>query len=127
MTPPVAVAIPSIDHYRFGRRTDMLRFAGLICVAVLVGGLAGCGAQGGKTIYTQGANAAPVMGTAPESGIYQLYTAMSPNPTTTVRLKEGDPLGFHKTDDGRMVGVAGTETIDLPKNTAQAYWKLKKE
>ena len=104
--------------------TSKLRFASLL---LAVAALAGCGAQGGKTIYTQGVNAAPVMGSAPEAGIYQLYTTLSPNPTTTVRLKEGDPLGFRKTDDGRMEGIAGDQVIDLPKGTAQAYWKLKKE
>jgi len=99
----------------------------LSSLAIVLGlvALAGCGAQGGKTIYTQGPNAAPVMGTAPQNGTYQLYTAMSPNPTTTVKLKEGDPLGFRKTSDGRIEGVAGDQTVDLPKGTAQAYWKLK--
>ena len=88
---------------------------------------AGCGAQGGRTIYTQGANAEPVMGTAPEAGIYQLYTAMSPNPTATVNLTEGEPLGFRKTADGRIEAVAGEQTTTLGKGTAQAYWKLKKQ
>ena len=101
--------------------------ARFLFVVVALTGLAGCGAQGGKTIYTQGANAAPVMGSAPQAGVYQLYTSMSPNPTTTVRLKEGDPLGFRRTDDGRMEGIAGDQVTDLPKGTAQAYWKLKKE
>ena len=105
----------------------MLRTGSLLSILLLAAGLVGCGSQGGRTIYTQGANADPVMGTAPESGTYQLYTTLSPNPTTTVKLKEGETLGFRKTDDGRMVGVAGNQTVDLPKGTAQAYWKLKKE
>ena len=99
-------------------------------VLTLVLGLiafAGCGAQGGKTIYTQGPNADPVMGTAPQNGTYQLYTAMSPNPTTTVKLKEGDPLGFRKTSEGKIEGVAGDQSVALPKGTAQAYWKLRKD
>ena len=96
---------------------------------VLVGicSLGGCGVQRGKTVYTQGANAAPVMGTAPESGTYQLYTALSPNPTTTVKLHEGDPLGFRKNADGQIEGVAGDQSVALPKGTAQAYWKLTKD
>ena len=105
----------------------MKRTVSLFSFVFFAAALAGCGAQGGRTIYTQGANAAAVMGSAPETGTYQLYTTLSPNPTTTVRLKEGDALGFHKTDDGRMVGVAGDQTVELPKGTAQAYWKLKKE
>ena len=99
----------------------------LASLLLTLAALTGCGAQGGRTIYTQGMNAAPVMGSAPETGVYQLYTTLSPNPTTTVRLKEGDPLGFRKTDDGRMEGIAGSQVVDLPKGTAQAYWKLKKD
>jgi hypothetical protein len=99
----------------------------LAAVLFALAALTGCGAQGGKTIYTQGANAAPVMGSAPQAGVYQLYTTLSPNPTTTVRLKEGDPLGFRKNADGLMEAIAGDQVIDLPKGTAQAYWKLKKE
>lgn len=86
--------------------------------------LTGCGMQGGKTIITQGGTSEPVMGTAPQSGQYALYTSMSPNPTSTVNLKEGDQLGFRKADDGHLVGVAGGQSFDLPHGTAQAYWKL---
>jgi hypothetical protein len=86
----------------------------------------GCGAQGGKTIMTQGANAEPIMGTAPDTGEYKLYTAFSPNPTTTVNLKEGDQLGFRRNADGQLEAVAGGQTQALPKGTTQAYWKLQK-
>lgn len=90
-------------------------------------GLAGCGAQPGRTVVTQGATAEPVMITAPETGTYQLYTAASPNPTTTVKLREGDRLGFQKGADGRLEGVAGDQPpVSLGKLTAQAYWKLQK-
>lgn len=87
----------------------------------------GCGAQPGRTIITQGANAEPVMGTAPQAGEYMLYTAASPNPTATVRLKEGDQLGFRRADDGHLVAVASGQSFDLPKGTAQAYWKLEEK
>jgi hypothetical protein len=86
--------------------------------------LPGCGTQAGKTIVTQGANSDPVMATAPQTGEYMLFTAASPNATSTVQLKEGDPLGFRKAEDGHWVGVAGSQSFDLPKGTAQAYWKL---
>jgi hypothetical protein len=89
--------------------------------------IAGCGAQSGRTIYTQGANADPVMGTAPQTGMYQLYTAMSPNPTTTVKLKQGDRLGFNKLAGGQIEAVAGDQSVVLPKGTAQAYWKLEEK
>jgi hypothetical protein len=89
--------------------------------------LVGCGSQPGKTIVTQGATADPVMQRAPESGTYKLYTSMSPNPTTTVRLNEGDRLGFRRNPDtGQLEGVAGDTVQPLGKGTAQAYWKLEK-
>lgn len=98
--------------------------------ALLVGGVAllpGCGAQAGRTVMTQGFNAEPIMGIAPQTGEYMLYTSASMNPTSTVRLKEGDPLGFRKADDGHWIGVAANQSFDLPKGTAQAYWKLQEK
>ncbi|HLL90677.1 MAG TPA: hypothetical protein VK324_15355 [Tepidisphaeraceae bacterium] len=97
-----------------------------LAAALLLVAVAGCGAQKGETIVTQGMNAAPAMQTAPQAGTYKLYTAMSPNPTTTVKLSKGDPLGFEKEGD-RWVGVAGSERTVLGKGTTQAYWKLQKE
>lgn len=102
-----------------------MRKVTLSTAAVVMGlMLAGCGSQAGKTIVTQGANSDPVMQTAPQTGTYKLYTAFSPNPTTTVHVNAGDPLGFKRADDGQMVGVAGDQTQELPKGTSQAYWKL---
>lgn len=86
----------------------------------------GCGSQPGTTIVTQGANADPVMSTAPMTGTYKLFTAFSPNPTTTVKLNAGDKLGFTRTPEGMLVGVAGDQTQELPKGTSQAYWKQEK-
>jgi hypothetical protein len=102
-------------------------------VAVVVAGLGlvgltGCGAQPGKTIVTQGANSAPVMITAPQTGTYQVYTATSPNPTTTVKVREGERLGFQKNADGRWEAVAGDNPpVTLGKMTAQMYWKLRED
>jgi hypothetical protein len=101
-----------------------IAFSTLACLLVSGLLLTGCGAQPGTTIMTQGANAAPVMGNAPQSGEYMLYTAASPNPTSTVRVKEGDPLGFRRADDGHWIAVAGDQSFDLPHGTAQMYWKL---
>ena len=85
--------------------------------------LTGCGAQSGKTIMTQGFNAEPVTGNAPVTGMYKLFTGMSMNATTTVKLKAGDPIGFRKTADGQMEAFAGDQSQVLPKGWAQAYWK----
>ena len=104
----------------------MKRSFALIPFAAIAMFIVGCGSQSGKTIVTQGANAEPVMGNAPEDGTYKLYTAFSPNPTTTVNLKKDDKLGFQKTSDGQIEAVAGDQTQVLPKGTSQAYWKLQK-
>ena len=103
-----------------------MRRSGLICSAVLGFALlvAGCGSQKGKTVFTAGPNSGTNVGTAPQDGTYLLYTAMSPNPTVTVKLKEGDKLGFQKTSDGRIEAVYKDQTYDFDKGTAQAYWKV---
>jgi hypothetical protein len=97
--------------------------ATILATMVLAGLLAGCGIQPGRTVMTQGANADPIMGTAPDTAKYMLYTAASPNPTATVRVDAGKPLGFRRADDGHLVGVADSQQFDLPKGTSQAYWK----
>lgn len=84
---------------------------------------AGCGSQKGKTLFTAGPDSGTVIGTAPVTGQYLLYTSMSENPTLTIKLNQGDKLGFQKAADGRIEAVYGDKTYDLPKGTAQVYWK----
>ena len=98
-----------------------LACSALLALALLV---AGCGSQKGKTVFTAGANSGTDVGTAPQDGEYMLYTSMSPNPTVTVKLKQGDKLGFQKTSDGRIEAVYQDKTYDFNKGTAQAYWKV---
>lgn len=86
--------------------------------------LAGCGSQKGKTVFTAGPDSGTNVGTAPETGTYALYTSMSPNPTLTVKLNQGDKLGFQKTSDGRIEAVYKDQTHDFDKGTAQVYWKV---
>lgn len=88
--------------------------------------LAACGSQKGETVFTAGPNSADTNGKAPSSGTYLLYTSMSPNPTNTVTLKEGDPMGFRKSADGRIEAFWNDQKYDFEKNTAQVYWKLEK-
>jgi hypothetical protein len=101
-------------------RKTFLSASALLCASLL---LTGCGAQGGRTIMTQGGNAEPVLSKAPESGTYKLYTAMSPNPTLTVNLREGDQLGWRKNANGRFEAVAGEQSEEM-SGFSQAYWKL---
>jgi hypothetical protein len=90
--------------------------------------LSGCGAQKGETIFEAGPNSGTVIGKAPKTGVYALYTGFATTPTLTVSLKEGDKLGFRKADDGRIEAVymqdGAEKTYDLAKLTSQVYWKL---
>jgi hypothetical protein len=89
--------------------------------------VAGCGSQKGKTVFTAGPNSGDVVGPAPESGTYVLYTAMSANPTLTVKLNQGDTLGFRKVGDHIQAVYTvdkQEKTYDFDKATAQAYWKV---
>jgi hypothetical protein len=86
--------------------------------------LTGCGSQKGKTIFTASPNSGTVVGVAPDSGTYLLFTSLSPNPIMTIHLNQGDKLGFQKAADGRIEAVYLDKTYDLNKDTAQAYWKL---
>ena len=98
----------------------------LLLLLPLLLNLAGCGSQEGETVMTGGPETTTNVGKAPRNGTYLLFTAMSPNPTATVKLNEGDPLGFRKLEDGRIEAVAGTQTFTLGKGTAQCYWKVRK-
>ena len=95
----------------------------MLCLAVSA---AGCGSQEGETVMTAGPNSPDNVGKAPYAGTYMLYTAASPNPTLTEKLNEGVTLGFRKSPQGQIQAVYGDKTYDLPKGTAQVYWKVKK-
>ena len=104
----------------FGKAQNALLCLIFASAAVLIG----CGSQKGKTVFTAGPNSGDVVGTAPDTGTYALYTSMSPNPTLTVGLKQGDKLGFRKTSDGKIEAVWQDQHHDFDKGTAQVYWKL---
>jgi len=100
----------------------------LLGVLLLV---AGCGSQKGKTVFTAGPDSGDVVGTAPETGTYTLYTAMSGNPTITVKMKQGDKMGFRKSSDGKIEAVYTVDgkenTYDFDKGTTQVYWKVESD
>lgn len=102
-----------------------LKRSAIVLAALLFA--AGCGSQEGETIFTAGPGTDQVGGTAPKGGTYKLYTAASPNPTITVNVKEGDPLGFRKTADGKIQAFYNDKTYDFDKATAQVYWKHQKD
>jgi len=90
--------------------------------------VAGCGSQKGKTVFTAGPGSGDNVGTAPETGTYTLYTSMSENPTLTIKLNQGDKLGFRKSSDGRIEAVYAVngeeKTYPFDKGTTQVYWKV---
>ncbi|HLL90678.1 MAG TPA: hypothetical protein VK324_15360 [Tepidisphaeraceae bacterium] len=88
--------------------------------------VAGCGSQEGETIFTAGPTTDTVGGKAPKGGTYKLFTAASPNPTLTVSVDEGAPLGFRKNAEGNIEAFYNDKTHVLNKGTAQAYWKHQK-
>jgi hypothetical protein len=110
--------------FSYCKRIALFSAAALALSLPLAG--AGCGAQPGKTVMTQGAKSEPIIGRAPETGTYSVYTSMSPNARNTVKLQEGERLGFQRGADGTIEAVAGDQVTPLGKGTAQAYWKLKK-
>ena len=89
--------------------------------------LAGCGAQKGTTQIKYEKNSEPNTITAPQDGVYALYTASDLTPKVRQKLSKGDRLGFEKTSDGRIRAVAGTYNQMLGNSTQEAYWKLDKK
>ena len=89
--------------------------------------VAGCGSQEGETVFTAGPTNPDAGGTAPYGGTYTLVTAMSANPTLTVQVSQGQPLGFRKGEEaGSIVAYYNDQSYNLPKGTSQVYWKHQK-
>lgn len=95
-----------------------LTLAGLTFSGALI---AGCSPP---TVMVQAPNTAARMGSAPETGQYLLYTGSSLSSLWATHLREGDPLGFRRSDDGRWIAIAGSRSFILPTGTTQMYWKL---
>ena len=95
----------------------MYRHAMLLSLgfAALVG--AGCTSTFTKgtpiTEYQKGKT--PPLQEAPSDGEYVLMSSMmNTTPKATLRLKEGDALGFKPGQTGQIIAVAGTKEIVLP-------------
>jgi len=98
---------------------------GLLAFVVLA--VAGCGAQKGTTQIKYEKNGDPQTISAPQDGVYALYTASDLTPKVRQKLSKGDRVGFEKTSDGRVRAVAGTYSQTLASSTQEAYWKLDKK
>lgn len=99
-------------------------FASVVIVSLFL--LAGCGAQKGTTQIKYEKNSEPTTISAPQDGVYALYTASDLTPKVRQKLSKGDRLGFEKTSDGRVRAVAGTYNMIMASSTQEAYWKLEK-
>jgi len=95
-------------------------------LAFLMLAIAGCGAQKGTTQIKYEKNSEPTTISAPQDGVYALYTASDLTPKVRQKLSKGDRVGFEKTSDGRVRAVAGTYNQILAGSTQEAYWKLDK-
>ena len=90
-------------------------------------GLAGCGAQPGKTLQTYGrGKTPPPLATLGEDATLALYPSNGMTPIYTAKLSRGDKYGFRREGD-KAVAVAGEESIPLEgRLTTSYYWKKQK-
>src|SRR3954464_6719732 len=114
------------SHHLSGKDHAMLKSSIYGLVAVLALAIAGCGAQKGQTQIKFEKNGDPQTISAPQDGVYALYTASDLTPKVRQKLSKGDRVGFEKTSDGRVRAVAGTYSQTLSSSTQEAYWKLEK-
>jgi hypothetical protein len=82
--------------------------------------LVGCSSPG-LFISQQQGDSVPKMGTAPVDGTYGLFVAGQGQELLDFTLKQGDPLGFDRSDDGVvqwMYAVAGNSRnrLDITQN-----------
>ena len=68
-----------------------------------------------------------VMTVASQDGQYALYVDNDPVPSVVVSVKKGQPMGFDRTEEGRIRAVAGTFSTQLPKTAATARWAPREE
>lgn len=96
------------------------RFAPALVIAALFGALStGCASS--NTAWKKGQ--APKVGTAPQTGMYELVSGK--DVVARYQVFAGEPLGFRANESGRVEAVAGMYTVDL--SSAKAYaWRLGK-
>jgi hypothetical protein len=95
------------------------RFAPALVVIALVGALsAGCSSS---NTWKKGQS--PQVGTAGQTGMYELVSGK--DVVARYQVFAGEPLGFRKNDNGRVEAVAGMYTVEL--SSAKSYaWRPSK-
>jgi len=80
----------------------MLPKLGLLSLClVLAISAGGCGSPGTLTVE-QSASQPPIQTTVPADGVYGLFIAGQSDPLVTVKLNQGDKLGFATTEGGTV-------------------------
>ncbi len=93
--------------------------------------LAGCESPGTLAVE-QSANQPPIQSNAPADGEYGLFIAGESDPLLTVKLKQGDKLGFAMSEGGTVgalriewrCAVAGERYIHLDVDTHYQWRKI---
>jgi hypothetical protein len=96
------------------------RFAPALVVAALFAALS-TGCSSSHTSWKKGQ--APKLGTAPQTGMYELVSGK--DVAARYQVFAGEPLGFRKNENGRVEAVAGMYTIDLSSMKSYA-WRMSK-
>ena len=93
-----------------------------IALGLLVMTLTGCNmVQKGETVVKYDKGELPIMGQAPQDGMYLLYKVTDATPMVSYNLKAGDKLGFERGNNGELYAVAGQNRATVVNESY--YWK----
>ena len=93
-----------------------------MALGLLVMTLAGCNmVQKGETVVKYDKGELPIMGQAPQDGMYLLYKVTDATPMVSYNLKAGDKLGFERGNNGELYAVAGQNRATVVNESY--YWK----
>jgi hypothetical protein len=91
-------------------------------LVLLAMGVTGCTlAQKGETVVKHDKGQPPILGEATLDGQYALYKVLDGTPHVTYTLKQGDKLGFDKTENGQLIAVAGSNRVPVANDGY--YWR----
>src|SRR3954463_11422239 len=94
----------------------------------VLGMLAGCGAQPGRTDVKFESGKEPIMAEALHTGTYALYRSSDAAPQVRYYVRRGEPLGFRAAGNG-IVAVAGDHEVPIKESKVvpNYYWKYQGE
>lgn len=97
----------------------------LICVLAMSSLVAvGCSrVTSGTTAMRYDSGKDPILAEATADGEYALYSTFDSTPIVTYNLKQGDKLGFKKSESGKITAVAGSNEQTVADKSY--IWKRK--